>query len=177
MNIVQKESFFANRYEMKTEPTTASSQTVHLFTDGACRGNPGPGGYGAILRYGNHEKELSEGFRKTTNNRMELMAVIKGLEALKKDNLNIVVVSDSEYVVNAIKKGWLLNWEKKGWKKVKNVDLWKQFIGLYKKHHITFEWIRGHAGHPENERCDVLAVQAASERKLLIDHEYEANQK
>src|SRR4249920_261718 len=145
---------------MKIEPTTSSSQMVYLFTDGASSGNPGPGGYGAILRYGNHEKELSEGFRKTTNNRMELMAVIKGLEALKKDNLNIVVVSDSEYVVNAIKKGWLFNWEKKGWKKVKNVDLWKRFIELYKKHHITFQWIRGHAGHLENERCDELAVNA-----------------
>ena len=133
---------------------------IYIYTDGACSGNPGPGGYGVILRYGSHEKELSEGFARTTNNRMELMAVIKGLEALKHSHSKVVIVSDSKYVVEAINQGWLLNWEKKDWKKVKNADLWKQFLLLFRKHDITFNWIRGHAGHPENERCDELAVMA-----------------
>ncbi len=158
-------------FEMKNEPSPVSGN-IYLFTDGASSGNPGPGGYGVILRYNNHEKELSEGFRKTTNNRMELMAVIKGLEALKKDGLNVIVVSDSEYVVNAIQKGWLKEWEKKGWKKVKNVDLWKRFLGLYQKHHITFKWIKGHSGHPENERCDLLAVEASQGPFLKEDIGY-----
>jgi ribonuclease HI len=160
---------------MKTEPSSSASHTVYLFTDGASSGNPGPGGYGAILRYGKHEKELSGGFKKTTNNRMELMAVIKGLEALKRDKLSVMVVSDSEYVVNAIKKGWLFEWEKKGWKRVKNVDLWKQFIGLYRQHHVTFQWIKGHAGHPENERCDQLAVEASQNGYLKEDTGYLAS--
>jgi ribonuclease HI len=133
---------------------------IYIYTDGACSGNPGRGGYGVILRYGSHEKELSEGFARTTNNRMELMAVIKGLEALKHPHSKVVIVSDSKYVVEAINQGWLLNWEKKDWKKVKNADLWKQFLVLFRKHDVTFNWIRGHAGHPENERCDELAVMA-----------------
>lgn len=150
----------------------SSAKPIYLFTDGACSGNPGPGGYGVILRYGEHEKELSEGFRKTTNNRMELMAVIKGLEALKKPNQQVTVVSDSKYVVDAIKQKWLFEWEKKGWKKVKNADLWQQFLGLYRQHHVTFHWIKGHDGHPENERCDELAVMASQLPHLREDRGY-----
>src|SRR5437762_8330632 len=116
-----------------SENDSKDSKTIYLFTDGACSGNPGRGGYGVILRYGNHEKELSEGFLKTTNNRMELMAVIKGLEALKVDGCNVIITSDSEYVVNAVEKKWLQNWEKKDWKKVKNPDLWKRFLELYRR--------------------------------------------
>lgn len=144
-----------------------------LYTDGACSGNPGPGGYGVILKWGKHEKELSEGFSKTTNNRMELMAVIKGLEALKFAGSHVTVVSDSKYVVDAIKKGWLFNWEKKGWKKVKNTDLWKKFLPLYYKHKVSFHWIKGHAGHLENERCDELAVNAYQQPRLKEDTGYD----
>ena len=146
--------------------------TIHLFTDGACSGNPGPGGYGLILRSGSHEKELSEGFSLTTNNRMELMAVIKGLEALKYNNSHVVVVSDSKYVVDAVKQGWLFGWEKKGWKNVKNPDLWQKFLQLYRKHKVTFKWIKGHAGHLENERCDELAVMASQQPRLQKDTGY-----
>ena len=160
---------------MKKEIIT--NHPVYLFTDGASRGNPGPGGYGVILRYGNHEKELSEGFKKTTNNRMELLAVIKGLETLKKEGLDVIVVSDSEYVINAIEKGWLKSWENKGWKKVKNVDLWKRFLEVSKNHQIKFKWIKGHNGHPENERCDQLAVEASQYGPLHEDTGYLASLK
>lgn len=152
-----------------TNTSTNTFQTIYIYTDGACSGNPGPGGYGVILKYGNYVKELSEGFSRTTNNRMELLAVIKGLEALKFPGSNVVVVSDSKYVVEAIKQGWLFNWEKKGWKKVKNADLWQRFLMVYRKHHVTFQWIKGHAGHFENERCDELAVQASQQSHLKID--------
>ncbi len=146
--------------------------TIFLFTDGACSGNPGPGGYGLILKSGKHEKELSEGFALTTNNRMELMAVIKGLEALKFSNSHVIVVSDSKYVVDAVKQGWLFAWEKKGWKNVKNPDLWQRFLQLYRKHKVTFKWIKGHAGHIENERCDELAVMASQHAHLKKDTGY-----
>ncbi len=135
---------------------------IFLYTDGASSGNPGPGGYGAILKCAGFEKEMSGGFEKTTNNRMELLAVIKGLEAIKWDKAVVHIFSDSTYVVNAINKGWLATWEKKGFAKVKNPDLWQRFIPLYRRHDITFHWIKGHAGHPENERCDALAVNAGS---------------
>ncbi len=150
---------------------------IRIYTDGAAQGNPGPGGYGTILKFNQAEKELSEGFRLTTNNRMELLAVIKGLEAIKKNNIPITIYSDSKYVVEAVEKGWLWNWQKKNFKDKANVDLWLRYIPLHQKLKPKFVWIKGHAGHPENERCDVLAVQAASEKKLLIDHEYEQNQK
>jgi len=150
---------------------------IRIYTDGAAQGNPGPGGYGVILKFNNAEKELSEGFRLTTNNRMELLAVIKGLEAIKKTGIPITIYSDSKYVVEAVEKGWLWNWEKKNFKDKANIDLWLRYIPLHKKLNPKFVWIKGHAGHPENERCDVLAVQAASEKKLLIDLPYEANQK
>lgn len=136
--------------------------TIYLFTDGASSGNPGPGGYGIILRCGKYEKELSGGFRRTTNNRMELMAVIVGLEAIKWDNADVEAYSDSEYVVRAVTEGWLDNWIRRQWKKVKNVDLWMRFLKVYKKHNVTFHWLKGHAGHPENERCDAMAVAAGA---------------
>ena len=136
--------------------------TILLFTDGASSGNPGPGGYGAILRCGGLEKELSGGFSRTTNNRMELLAVIAGLEAIKWDNAVVEVYSDSSYVVKALNEGWLRDWERKGWKKVKNPDLWRRFLLVYNRHQVTFHWVKGHAGHPENERCDALAVAAGA---------------
>ncbi len=146
---------------------------IRIYTDGAAQGNPGPGGYGTIMKYGSHEKELSEGFRLTTNNRMELLAVIKGLEAIKKPGIPVTIYSDSQYVVNAIEKGWLWNWEKKNFKDKANEDLWRLYIPLHHRFKPKFVWIRGHAGHPENERCDQLAVQAALGRNLLVDVNYE----
>lgn len=148
---------------------------IQIFTDGAAQGNPGPGGYGTILRYGKHEKELSEGFRLTTNNRMELMAVIAGLEAITKKDIPVTIISDSKYVVEAIEKGWLWTWEKNNFKKKANPDLWKRYIPLHHKFKPKFKWIKGHAGHAENERCDQLAVEAAQGANLLIDQEYENN--
>jgi ribonuclease HI len=147
---------------------------IKIYTDGAAQGNPGPGGYGVIMRYGNYEKELSEGFRLTTNNRMELLAVIKGLETIKKEGIPVTIYSDSQYVVKAVEEGWLWNWEKKNFKDKANVDLWKRFIPLYKKYKPKFIWVRGHAGHVENERCDRLAVAAANLPVLQVDWEFEA---
>ena len=146
---------------------------IKIFTDGAAQGNPGPGGYGTILRYGNYEKELSEGYRLTTNNRMELMAVIVGLEAIRKPGIPVTIFSDSKYVVEAIEQGWIWGWEKKDFNKKANPDLWRRYISLHHKYKPKFVWIRGHAGHPENERCDRLAVEAASGYNLLIDEGYE----
>jgi len=146
---------------------------VEIFTDGSSQGNPGQGGYGIILKYGKHRKELSQGYRFTTNNRMELLAVIVGLESLKKDNLNIVITTDSMYVVNAVEKGWLFGWEKKSFAKKKNPDLWKRFLKIYRKHTVKFKWVKGHNAHPENERCDRLAVEAAESTDKLIDKGYE----
>lgn len=135
---------------------------IFLYTDGASSGNPGPGGYGVLLRCAGREMEMSEGFCLTTNNRMELLAVIKGLEAIKWHNAEVHVYSDSSYVVNAVNKGWLANWVRKGYAKVKNPDLWMCFEPLLRRHRVTFHWIKGHAGHPENERCDALAVAAGA---------------
>lgn len=146
---------------------------ITIYTDGASRGNPGPGGYATILVYNQYRKELSEGFRKTTNNRMELLAVIKGLEALKKEGSHVTVYSDSKYVVDAVELGWVWGWVNKGFKGKKNADLWKRFIEVYKKHNVTLKWVKGHAGHLENERCDELAVQSALGSNLLIDEGYE----
>ena len=152
---------------------------IFLYTDGASSGNPGPGGYGVVLRCGGHEKEMSGGFARTTNNRMELLAVIKGLEAIKWDNAVVEVFSDSTYVVKAVNEGWLQGWERKGWKKVKNPDLWQRFLAVYRRHRVSFHWLKGHAGHPENERCDALAVAAgagaaARGEVLPVDEGYEA---
>ena len=149
---------------------------IELFTDGASRGNPGPGGYGAILRAGKHYKELSQGYRKTTNNRMELLAVIIGLEALKKHGQTVTVYSDSKYVVDAVEKGWLLSWIKTDFKGKKNADLWKRFYLIYTKHNVRFKWVKGHDGHPENERCDELAVAASFMSSLLPDTGFEQSQ-
>ena len=146
---------------------------IEIFTDGAAQGNPGPGGYGAILRYGKHEKELSGGYRLTTNNRMELMAVIVALESIKKNDIPIKVVTDSQYVANAISKGWLWNWEKKNFKDKANEDLWRRYIPLHKKLNPKLVWVKGHAGHAENERCDQLAVAAAMGGNLQRDEAYE----
>lgn len=162
---------------MKKEKPQPEAKTIYMFTDGACSGNPGRGGYGVILRYGTHEKELSEGFSKTTNNRMELMAVIKGLEALKFDGSKVIITSDSKYITEAINQGWIFAWEKKNWKKVKNADLWKRFLESYRKHDVTFQWIRGHDGHFENERCDELAVAAIQGFDLKEDTGYVAQVK
>ena len=147
--------------------------TIRIYTDGAAQGNPGPGGYGVVLKYKDYMKELSGGFRLTTNNRMELLAVITGLEAIKKEGIPVSIYSDSEYVVKAVEQGWLWSWEKKNFKDKKNADLWRRYIPLHKKYKPKFHWVRGHAGHVENERCDHLAVKAATSPGLLVDVEYE----
>ncbi len=139
-----------------------SRPLIYIYTDGASSGNPGPGGYGVVMKCGALTKEMSGGFIRTTNNRMELLAVITGLEAVKWKNADIEVWSDSSYVVKAINEGWLRNWERKGFAKVKNPDLWKRFLEVYRRHNVVFHWLKGHAGHPENERCDELAVNAGA---------------
>jgi ribonuclease HI len=148
---------------------------IFIYTDGASRGNPGPGGYGAVLLYGSLRKELSEGFRLTTNNRMELWSVIAALEALKKEDLMVTVYSDSKYVVDAVEKKWVFDWEKKNFKDKKNADLWKRFLELYRKHRVKFVWVKGHDSNVENNRCDKLAVAAALGRNLNVDEGYESN--
>ena len=148
---------------------------IKIYTDGASKGNPGPGGYGTILEYKGKKKELSEGFRMTTNNRMELLAVIIGLEEIKKDGWQVLVVSDSKYVVDAVEKGWVISWEKKNFKGKQNEDLWRRFLKVFYRHQVKFKWIKGHAGHPQNERCDRLAVAAAEGSHLLVDQVFEAD--
>ena len=145
---------------------------IEIYTDGAARGNPGPGGWGVVLKSGRHYKELSGGFAHTTNNRMELYAVIKGLEAVKISNAEVVVYSDSAYVCNSVNKGWLYAWVKKKFADKKNEDLWMRFLDIYKKHRVTLVWIKGHAGHTENERCDRMAVEAALQNNLPEDTGY-----
>ena len=149
---------------------------IILYTDGSALGNPGPGGYGLILEWvgKNYRKEVSEGFRHTTNNRMELLAVIVGLELLKQQPLNVLVVSDSKYVVDAVSKKWLTSWQKKKFKDKKNPDLWKRYLKISKQHRVQMQWVKGHNEHPQNERCDALAVQAAKGASLAIDINYEA---
>lgn len=147
---------------------------IELFTDGSSRGNPGPGGYGVILRWKQHVKEISQGFRKTTNNRMELLAVIVGLEAVTKPGIPVTIYSDSKYVVDAVEKRWVFGWQKKGFAGKANADLWQRFLRVYAKHNVKFVWIRGHAGHPENERCDELALASALSSNLLIDEGFES---
>ena len=153
-----------------------SQHKVTIYTDGAAQGNPGRGGFGAVLIAGPHRKEISEGFRLTTNNRMELLSVIVALEALKNEGSNVTVYSDSKYVVDAVEKRWVFGWETKGFKKKKNVDLWQRFLKIYPKHNVSFKWVKGHAGIPENERCDQLAVEAAEGGNLKVDKEYEKSQ-
>jgi len=148
---------------------------IEIYTDGAASGNPGPGGYGVILRSGQHYKELSAGFRMTTNNRMELLAVIVALQALKTPGQQVTIFSDSKYVIDSIEKKWVFGWLKTGFKGKKNKDLWMRFLSVYKLHDVKFVWVKGHNNHPENERCDQLAV-AASKNKMAqtIDAEFEA---
>lgn len=147
---------------------------VVIHTDGSASGNPGPGGFGVVLESGRHRKELWGGFRLTTNNRMELLAVITGLEALKRPGFDVLVVSDSKYVVDAVEKGWVFGWEKKGFKSKKNPDLWRRFLEVYRRHRVRFQWIKGHAGHPQNELCDELAVAAGQQPDLPPDTGYES---
>ena len=148
---------------------------IHVYTDGSSRGNPGPGGYGIVMEQkgSNYFKEFSEGFRKTTNNRMELLAVVEALKKIKKDNQKIIVYTDSKYVVNSVEKKWVFTWQKNNFKKKKNIDLWLEFLKEYKKHSVKLKWIKGHNDHPQNERCDRLAVEASKKEKLLIDKGYE----
>lgn len=172
--------FFVNIDENKCERsyTFASfmqaNQEIVIYTDGAARGNPGPGGYGVVLMYGQHRKELSAGYVHTTNNRMELLAVIKALQAITKNDLTITIFTDSQYVVNSVEKGWLKNWiatNFKGGKK--NKDLWLEYFELAKKFSIKFHWVKGHADNPFNNRCDELATAAADGNNLLVDEGYE----
>ena len=153
---------------------------ITIYTDGSAIGNPGPGGYGIVLRYGEHRRELSGGFRWTTNNRMEILAAIEALRALK-EPCTVTLHSDSQYLVDAITKGWVRRWQSKGWMRTKkeralNVDLWLELLPLLEKHDVTFVWVRGHAGNPDNERCDVLAKRAAAQQDLPPDEVYETEQ-
>ena len=150
---------------------------VEIYTDGSSKGNPGKAGYGIILKYGKHEKEISQGYRFSTNNRMELLAVIVGLESLNHSKLHVEITTDSKYVVNAVEKGWLFGWVKKNFKGKKNPDLWKRFLDVYPNHQVKFNWVKGHNDHPYNERCDVLAVDAAESTDLLVDEAYELSKK
>jgi len=145
---------------------------VIIYTDGACSGNPGPGGYGVVLISGRHRKEISAGFRLTTNNRMELLAAIIGLEALKRGGTAVKLYTDSQYLVNAVNNGWLFNWEAKHFAKKKNPDLWIRFLEVYRRHQVTLIWVKGHNNDPENERCDTLAVAASKGLSLSEDSGY-----
>jgi len=146
---------------------------IIIYTDGAARGNPGPGGYGAVLLSGEHRKELSEGYKRTTNNRMELLAVIVALETLKIEGCDVTIYTDSKYVADSVTKGWVFNWVKKRFKGKKNADLWMRFLEIYKKHVVQFVWVKGHANNPLNERCDTLAVEASFKPNLLEDTGYQ----
>lgn len=148
---------------------------IYIYTDGSARGNPGPGGYGIVLISGNHRKEISQGYKHTTNNRMELLSVIVALEMLKKDGSEVTIFSDSKYVVDSVEKKWVFGWQKKGFKGKKNADLWKRFLLIYPKHKVYFKWVKGHADNPENNLCDELAVAAALGQHLLIDKGYEGS--
>lgn len=149
--------------------------SITVYTDGSAKGNPGRGGYGVVMISGKHRKEISRGFSLTTNNRMELLAVIVALESVKTEGAKITVYSDSKYVVNAIEKGWLFSWEKISFKKKKNPDLWMRFLKIYRKHSVSFVWVKGHSDNKENNRCDSLAVTAAESKNLDVDVWYEKN--
>lgn len=148
---------------------------IRIYTDGSSRGNPGPGGFGTLLKFDENVKEISQGFRLTTNNRMELMAVIVGLESLKTTQIPVTIYSDSKYVIDSITKGWVFGWVKKGFKDKKNKDLWLRYLKLHPQFELKYVWVKGHAGHPENERCDVLAVNAATINPITIDEGYETD--
>ncbi|MFM7466681.1 MAG: ribonuclease HI [Crocinitomicaceae bacterium] len=149
---------------------------VNIYTDGSSRGNPGPGGYGVILEFQGKRKELSQGFRRTTNNRMELLAVIVGLEHLTTNKYLVCIHSDSKYVIDSITKGWVFGWQKKNFKGKKNEDLWLRYLAIHAQFQLQFTWVKGHAGHPENERCDELAVSAALSNELLVDENFESQE-
>ena len=155
------------------------SHQIHIYTDGAAKGNPGNGGYGVVMEMvgTNYKKEFYEGFRHTTNNRMELLAVIVGLEKLRNPNMKVLVISDSKYVVDAVEKKWVFGWEKKNFAGKKNADLWMRFLKIYRKHQVDFKWIKGHNNHPQNERCDQLAVMASGLPNLSVDAFYENEEK
>ncbi len=148
---------------------------VHIYTDGAARGNPGPGGYGIVMEWVGkaYRKEFAKGFKHTTNNRMELLAVIDALKKLKKPGISAIVFTDSKYVADAVNKKWVFGWEKKNFKDRKNSDLWIEFLKEIRKHNVSFKWIKGHNDHPQNERCDALAVAASKEKRLLIDEGFQ----
>lgn len=148
---------------------------ITVYTDGAARGNPGPGGLGVVMIAGPHRKEISEGYHLTTNNRMELLAVIRALEALKHKGSDVTIFTDSRYVADSVTKGWVFGWEKKGFAKKKNPDLWRLFLPLYRKHKVKFIWVEGHSGNPGNERCDQLAVEASMQKNLPEDEGYIPN--
>jgi len=150
--------------------------SVEIYTDGAAKGNPGNGGYGVVLLSGKHRKEISQGFKLTTNNRMELLAVIIGLESLKKEGETVIIYSDSKYVVDAVEKKWVFGWEKKNFYKKKNPDLWIRFLKIYRQHNVTFKWVKGHSNNLENDRCDLLAVEASEGSMLEKDDWYERSQ-
>jgi len=154
---------------------TLNMLPIHIYTDGAAKGNPGPGGFGIVMIAGPYRKEYAEGYRLTTNNRMELMAVIRALEMLKTNQHPVIVFSDSQYVVKAIEEKWVFGWAKKNFAGKKNADLWTQFLRLYPKFRLKFVWVKGHADNKENNRCDELAVAAASGQMLKTDHYFEAN--
>ena len=149
--------------------------SITIYTDGSAKGNPGSGGYGIVLISRDYRKELAEGFRLTTNNRMELLGVIVALESVKKERSEIIIYSDSKYVVDAVEKKWVFGWEKKNFNRKKNSDLWMRFLNVYRKQRVSFFWVKGHANNKENERCDVLAVQAADGKNLQTDRWYENN--
>ena len=151
--------------------------SIIVYTDGSAKGNPGNGGYGIVMMSGDYKREFQQGFRLTTNNRMELLAVIIALESVKKENSVITIYSDSKYVINSVEKKWVFSWEKKNFNKKKNPDLWIRFLKIYRTQKVSFIWVKGHANNKENERCDVLAVQAADSNNLLIDSWYENNVK
>lgn len=148
------------------------SNQVTIYTDGSSLGNPGPGGFGVVLLAGPHRREISEGYRLTTNNRMELLAVITGLEALKRDGLSVTIYSDSKYVIDSVQKGWIYGWMRKGFAGKKNPDLWRRFMRVFARHNVRFVWIKGHNNNIENERCDLLATTAARGEVLLEDSGY-----
>lgn len=151
------------------------AEPITIFTDGSSRGNPGPGGYGIVMLSGPYRKEIAQGYKLTTNNRMELLAVIVALETLKNPNCAVTIYTDSRYVVDAVEKGWVFGWEKKHFSGKKNPDLWMRFLKIYRKHQVKFVWVKGHAQNKENNRCDALAVQASAQPVLLEDTEYENN--
>ncbi len=149
------------------------SKQLIIYTDGAARGNPGPGGYGIVMQWGSTRKEISQGYRLTTNNRMELLAVVAALQSLTRPGVDVVIYTDSSYVVNSVEKKWVFGWVKTGFKDKKNADLWMQYLDQHKKHQVKFVWVKGHANNAMNNRCDELATAAADNGPWLIDHNYE----